>query len=264
MSLIQPGASPPRSGSARSTPTRLCRRSRRRRHWRDAAGRGDAPRQRPRPALPPEDVVDAILHALTARQTADPLRDRPRRPDPGASLDRVLPDCAVMDRLIARIVEQSLRLWNNRAHVTAPGPARRRSASAPPAPPKRSARTASRPRASARPASWSAARCWSSSRWSAAVCAGLPRRPLLLAAARRRDLPAGFFAAVADTGVAVGTIVAHRLRPRARRRAGVGDRAARADPARGRRPPRSRAPASPCSRSPAPTRRSRSPASASR
>ena len=86
-----------------------------------------------------------------------------------------------------------------------------RSASAPPAPPRRSARTGSRPRASAPAGSSSAARCWCSSRCSASGAA-LGRSPRAPADRSPRSRSAtyqlAFFAAVADTGVAVGTIVA--------------------------------------------------------
>ncbi len=72
--------------------------------------------------LAPEAVAEVIVEALTAARP----RTRyviGREAKIQAGLARVLPGRA-MDTVLARIVEQSLRLWNNRAHVTASGPAR--------------------------------------------------------------------------------------------------------------------------------------------
>ena len=67
-----------------------------------------------------------------------------------------------------------------------------------------------------------------SSRCSPSGLRGLPRRPLILAALAVAAYQLSFFAAVADTGVAVGTIVALGSGARAGRRDRVGGRAPRA------------------------------------
>ena len=156
-------------------------------------------------------------------------------------------------RSLAPVVE----LWNN--HAGCAPPASRSSsppsASAPPAPRRRSGPTASRPRSSAPRGSSSAARC------SSLVAAGSPARsrtagPALGTRAGRARPPPGvaayqlaFFAAVADTGVAVGTIVALGSAPAI---TGALEWLVRAPPPRRplvRRRPRSPAPAWRCSRS---------------
>ena len=117
--------------------------------------------------------------------------------------------------------------------------------------------------ASARPGSWSAARCSLSSRWTPARDgrAWAPR-PCAAAVAGVAVYQLAFFAAVADTGVAVGTIVALGSAPTL---TGLfewivdGRRPSAAGPSR----PRSPAPASRCSRWRAATPTCRRPASRS-
>ena len=155
-----------------------------------------------------------------------------------------------------------------------------RSASAPPAPPRRSARTASSPAGvgAARILVGGALLVLVALLGSGVRARALPRGPLLLAAGAVATYQLAFFAAVADTGVAVGTIVALGSGARAGGRDRVGGRAAarptralgaghraglrRRRDARARRGGRrrSRSPASASRSSPAPpTRPTRSP-----
>ena len=131
--LARDAAASPTSATARSSP-------------RSAAGREAGRRRasRPRPSR------GSIATALTADTPAHPLRGRPRRPHPGRCSPACCPGRA-MDKLLAKHCET--RLLNNRedcgtiVRMSAPPASRScspRSASAPPAPPRRSARTGSR------------------------------------------------------------------------------------------------------------------------
>ena len=133
-------------------------------------------------------------HRAHREHAAHALRDRPRRPHPGGARRARCPGgrwtrCSrACSNPAVGIVEQSWRLWNNPCHVRhrpVPGPARRRSASAPPAPRRRSARTGSHPPGWARAGSSSAATLLvvvALLSQGLRALARLPRRPLLIAA----------------------------------------------------------------------------------